>query len=256
MKKNFLFPAVIALVVLFSSCQKGADNDLPQPTQGLKLKTVTEDVRSNGPLGNSVTTYNFSYDGSDRMTSMVDASNAGNKFVFAYPSSSKYTMDIFGDNIFIIHADYFLNSNSMLDSSFQYNDSDTITEKYIYNPAKQLTKFYEYDYSKLTGSDLWNTTTYTYDGAGDLVKSEDTDDYVYTYEYYTDKLVLMPQMMPFSSGSNQKAHLPKKVTLTESGTETASATYTYTFDSKDRVSTVRQDYSDGDVVIKTYTYFD
>jgi YD repeat-containing protein len=118
-----------------------------------------------------------------------------------------------------------------------------------------LTKLYEYDYSKVTGSDLWNTTTYTYDGAGNLVKSEDTDDYVYTYEYYTDKLYLLPQVTPFA-GSNQKTNLLKKLTLTESGTVLGSATYTYTFDSKDRVSTVRQDYSNGDVVIKTYTYFD
>lgn len=254
MKKNFLFLAVIALIILFSACQKEPGNNLP-PTQQLKLKTYTEDVRS-ASWGNSVTTYHLNYDGNDRMTSMVDASGPGNKFVFAYPSSSKYPMDLFVDNIFELHADYFLNNHSMLDSSFQYNNTDdTSTEKYVYNPARQLTKLYEYDYSRVTGSSLWNTTTYTYDGAGNLVKSEDADDYVYTYEYYTDKLYLLPQITPFA-GSNQKTNLLKKLTLTESGTVQASATYTYTFDSKDRVSTVRQDYSDGDVVIKTYTYFD
>ncbi len=253
MKKNFLFLAVIALAIL-SSCQKEVSNT-PLPAASLKIKTYTEDIRS-GILGDFVVTYNLSYDGSGRMISMVDASEPGTKFVFAYPSSSKYTMDLFAENIFELHADYFLNSYSKLDSSFQYNNTgDSMTEKYVYNPARQLTKLYQYDYSKVTGSSLWNTTSYTYDGAGNLVKSEDTDDYVYTYEYYTDKLVLLPELMPFA-GSNQKANLLKKFTLTESGTVTGSATHTYTFDSKDRVSTVKQDYSDGDVVIKTYTYFD
>lgn len=252
MKNNFLFTAVIVLVLL-SSCQKEASNT-PLPAASLKIKTYTEDVRS-AILGNSVTTYNFNYDGNDRMTSMADASNPGNKFVFAYPSSSKYTMDLFIDNIFELHVDYLLNSQLLIDSSFQYNNTeDTSSEKYVYNPAHQLVKLYEYEYYS-TGPDLWNTTTYTYDGAGNLVKSEDTDGYVYTYEYYTDKLVLMPQLIPVMV-ANQKVNLIKKLTLTESGTVTGSANYTYTFDSKDRISTIRHDYSDNDVVIKTFTYFD
>src|SRR5688572_19321340 len=86
MKKNFLFLAVIALVILFSSCQKEASNT-PLPAASLKIKTYTEDVRS-GILGNIVVTYNLSYDGNDRLTSMVDAADPGDKFVFAYPSSS------------------------------------------------------------------------------------------------------------------------------------------------------------------------
>ncbi len=253
MRKNFLFPAVIALVILFSACQKEPGNN-PPPAAQLKLKTYTEDVRSSY-WGNSVTTYNFTYDGNDRMTGMADASDPGNKFVFAYPSSSKYTMDLFVDNIFELHVDYWLNSQSLIDSSLQYNNTeDTSSEKYVYNPAKQLTKLYEYDYYS-TGPSLWNTTVYTYDGAGNLVKSEDTDDYVYTYEYYTDKLVVVPRLVPVMVAS-PKANLLKKTTLTESGTVTASVTYTHTFDSKDRLSTTKEDYSDGDVVIKTYTYFD
>lgn len=252
MKKNFLFSAAIALVIL-SSCQKEASNT-PLPAASLKIKTYTEDVRSS-VLGNSVATFNLSYDGNDRMTSMVDAADPGNKFVFAYPSSSKYTMDLFVDNVFELHVDYLLNSQSLIDSSFQYNNTeDTSAEKYVYNPAHQLIKLYEYDYYS-TGSSLWNTTTYTYDGAGNQVKSEDTDGYVYSYEYYTDKLVLMPQLIPVMV-ANQKVNLIKKLTLTESGTVTGSANYTYTFDSKDRISTIRHDYNDNDVIIKTFTYFD
>ncbi|MFC0773480.1 hypothetical protein [Terrimonas alba] len=252
MKRITLFAAVAVLIAL-SSCQKEPSNT-PLPAASLKVKTYTEDVRS-GMWGNSVTTYNLSYDGNNRLTGMTDAANPGNKFVYAYPSSSKYTLDLFVDNTLELHADYLLNSKSLVDSTFQYNNTgDTMTEKYIYNPAGQLTKLYEYDYYN-TSSDLWNTTTYTYDGAGNLVKSQDTDDYVNTFEYYTDKLYLAPQLVPVTV-PNQKANLLKKVTLAESGTVMGSATSTYTFDSKDRISTVRTEYSDGDVVIKTFTYFD
>jgi hypothetical protein len=253
MKKITLFAAAAAVLVIVSSCQKEPAND-PLPAASLKIKTYTEDVRSS-VFGNSVTTYNLSYDGNNRLTSMTDVSSPGNKFVYAYPSSSKYTMDLFVDNILEIHADYFLNNRSLIDSSFQYNNTDdTLTEKYIYNSANQLTKLYEYFYWDNI-SHLEATTNHTYDGAGNLIKSEDTDDYVYTYEYYTDKLYLQPQLIPVTV-LQQKANLLKKVTLTESGSVTGSGTSTYTFDSKDRISTVKTDYSDGDVVIKTFTYFD
>ena len=156
MKRITLFAAVAAVMVAVSSCQKETDYNDPLPTESLKIKTYTEDVRSS-IFGNSVTTYNLTYDGNDRVTNMTDASNPGNKFVWAYPSSSKFTLDLFNDNIFELHVDYFLNSHSLIDSSFQYNNtSDTSTEKYIYNPAHQLTKLYEYDYYG-NGPELWNT---------------------------------------------------------------------------------------------------
>jgi YD repeat-containing protein len=253
MRRINLLLAFVAVIIVFASCQKEPANS-PLPDASLKVKTYTVDVRS-AVLGNSVTTYNLSYDGNNRLVSMIEATNPGNKFVYAYPSSAKYTMDLFIDNALEIHADYLLNGQSLIDSSVQYNSSaDTITEKYVYNSAKQLTKLYEYDYWDNT-SYLWNTTTYTYDGAGNLIKSQDTDDYVYTYEYYTDKVYLSPQLIPVTV-AQQKANLLKKVTLAESGTVTGSATSTYTFDNKDRISTARTDYSDGDVVIKTFTYFD
>jgi YD repeat-containing protein len=105
------------------------------------------------------------------------------------------------------------------------------------------------------GTSLEVTTGYTYDVAGNLVKSEDSDGYVYTFEYYADKIYLSPQIIPMLV-PGEKANLVKKMTLTEDGNLQGTVDYTYTFDSKDRISTVRHDTSDGDVVIKTYTYFD
>ena len=253
MKRITLIAAVATVIVTLSSCQKETASNNPLPAQSLKVKTYKEDVRSI-LWGNFATTYNLSYDGNDRLVNMVDATDPGNKFVWAYPSSSKYTMDLFSGNIFELHVDYFLNSHSLIDSSFQYNStSDTSTEKYIYNPAHQVTKLYEYDYYG-NGPELWNITTYTYDVAGNLVKSEDTDDFVYTYEYYTDKVYTLPETIPVTV-PKEKANLVKKVTFTD-GFDTETVNYTYTFDNKDRISTTRYDISNGDVVILTYTYFD
>src|SRR5688572_27431910 len=252
MRRITLFAAVATVMVALSSCQKDTGSNNPLPAQSLKIKTYTEDVRSS-IFGNSVITYNVSYDGNDRLVSVIQANNPGNKFLYAYPSSSKYTVDIFNDNILEIHVDYFLNGQSLIDSSFQYNStSDTSTEKYIYNSAHQVTKLYEYDYYG-SGPELWNITDYTYDAAGNLVKAEDSD-FVYTYEYYTDKVYVMPQTIPVTV-PNEKANLVKKATVTD-GFDVGTASYTYTFDTKDRISTVREDFSNGDVVIKTYTYFD
>lgn len=253
MKKNFYpFALVAFIVIVFTSCQKESADKLT--THSLKVKTYTEDVTSSY-WGNSVTTYNLSYDSGDRLVNLADAANPGNKFVFAYPSSSKYSMDIFNNNVKDLHVDYLLNSQSLIDSSFQYNNTgDTLTEKYIYNAARQLTTLHQYDYSVITGANLWKTTSYTYDGGGNMIKSEDSDQ-TSTYEYYTDKVYLMPQLMPMLAAS-QKASLLKKVTLSVNGNVLGSTSNTYTFDSKDRISTIRYDYSDGTMATRTFTYFD
>ena len=253
MKRNLFSFALVALtVIVLSSCQKESSDN--PATNSLKIKTYTEEVTS-GTFGNSTTTFNLAYDSEDRLVSLVDAANAGNKFVFAYPSSSKYTMDIFNNSVHDIHIDYLINSQSLIDSSFQYNNTgDTLTEKYVYNASRKLAKLHQYDYSVITGASLWNTVSYTYDGAGNMVKSEDNQQSI-THEYYTDKVNLMPQLVP-TLAPVQKVNLLKKTTLTVNGNVLGSTTNTYTFDSKDRISTMRYDYSDGSVVTRTFTYFD
>ncbi len=253
MKKIILFAAVIA--VALSSCQKEAGNTPQLPTESIKVRTYTEDIRS-AYYGNSVTTYNLSYDASDRLTGMADNANPGNKFVFAYPTASKYTFDLFMDNAFELHVDYLLDGQSRVDSSFQFvNTGDTMTEKYSYDAAGRVSMLRQYDYSTISGISLEITSHYTYDGAGNLVKAEDSEGYVDTFEYYADKVYLTPQIIP-ALVPGEKASLVKKMTLAEDGTLLGTIDYTYTFDSKDRISTTRQETSDGDVVVKMYTYFD
>ncbi|MEP7376396.1 MAG: hypothetical protein ABI675_23565 [Chitinophagaceae bacterium] len=251
MKKIAFHLLVISSVILFSSCQKDTGGDLPTSTD--RVKSYTEDITS-GLIGNSVTTYNLTYDGSNRITGLVSASNPGDKFLYTYNSATTFSMEIFNSNVRVIHEDFFLNGNSWPDSTYQYNNTgDTSTEKNVYNGNNQIIKLYEYDYSKITGPDLWNTTTYTYDAGGNLVKTQDTDDVITTYEYYPDLVYISPVTQPYSHPV--KHQLLKKNTLSLNGSIAGSATYTYTFDSNNRVSTEKAVLSDGSIIVKTYTYF-
>ena len=86
------------------------------------------------------------------------------KFQFAYATDDTYSMDLYTYGaLSIFDEKYWVNSASLMDSTFQYNDTqDTSTEKYIYNADKQLAQLKEYDYSNAV-SVLANTTSYTYE---------------------------------------------------------------------------------------------
>lgn len=249
--KKFLYLSVLVVIsVTFLSCQKEAE---PGPdTTTYKVKTYTEDIVSN-TWGDQTVTFNLSYDASDRVTAMTDASNPGNRFEFAYKTGG-YSMDLYNLDALEIHEDFFLDANNLIDSTVQYNSTgDTSTSKHLYNSNKQLITTLEYDYSILTGSELWNTVNYTYDGSGNLVRSVDTDKYEEIFEYYADQVSVMPGLSPYSIPKKQ--NLLKKFTVKSNGTLLGSAEYTYTFDSKGRISTQKVIDSDGGTVTKTFTYF-
>lgn len=251
MKKNFICFTIIASLILFSSCQKEVDGD-PDVVVTDKVKTYTEEVISDD-LGNFTVTFNLSYDANDRITAMTSSTDPGSKFAFTYKTGS-YSMDLYDSGVWEIHEDYFLNGNSLVDSAFQYNNTeDTSTTKYVYNGNSQLVKMYQYEYSHVTGPELWNIINYTYDAGGNLVSTLDTYNYAETYEYYPDLVYAMPAITPFANLRKQR--LLKKYTLSINGSPVGSASYTYTFDNKNRLSTQRAEDTDGNIVTKTFTYF-
>lgn len=251
MKKIIANLFTCGLVCFIFSCQKGTNDDLPAATD--KVKTYTEDITSPS-FGHIVTTYNLNYDASDRITSMVSTSNAGDKFVYSYPSDNTIWSDLYVGGALGIHYEGYYKNNS-IDSAFQYNDSgDSSTEKYIYNSSGYFIKSYEYNYSKITGAVLDNTITYTYDAGGNQLKAEGTDTNVETFEYYSDKVYLYPLIGPAVLPA-VKRNLLKSHTLTSNGFHVGTGNYTYTFDSNDRISTWTETTDDGTVVIKTFTYF-
>ena len=237
----------IALIMLFAACSKEKSViDPSNPTNISKVKTYTEDLTAGGT--HSAVTYDLAYDNSNRLISMISESSAGDKFLFKY-NTNNFTGDIYAANNLSIHEIFFMNSNSFVDSTFQYNDTqDTSTEKYIYNSAKQIITLKEYDYSNTGGSQLNNTTHYTYDSNGNQVSA--SDDYSVTkYDYTTlvNNLVFGPVNIPMNKNF-------VKTTSVTSGGQTDVLHHAYTFDGSGRLSTEKITTDTGEILIKTYTY--
>ncbi len=239
---------IIFTAVAFNSCQKEINNTDPVVPTGNRIKTYTEDVTSGG--AHNVVTFNLAYDANDRIISLTSAASPGDRFVYQY-SNGGLTMDIYNSNQLNIHEVFFLNSNSLVDSTFQYNDTnDSLTEKYLYNSSKQLATLKSYNYSQVTGSVLDNVENYTYDSNGNAIKV--TDNYsVTTYDYYTNLPGNFAGIVPyFPAGKN----LVKTTTVTDAG-GTTTLNHTYTFDTANRITTEKIVAGSGEIVIKTYTYY-
>ena len=241
MRKTRLFFAVIISVTFFS-CKKENAND---PARTSKVKTYTEDYT----LGNThiVYTFNLNYDSEGRLVSMVSTTSQGDRFEYAY-QNGEATLDIFHSNAVTVHENFYLNNNSQVDSTFQYNDTnDSTSEKYFYNGKKQIIKMIEYTYSngKATAD---NVTNYTYDATGNLISEVDYYSQT-TYDYYPDLSYHLNLGLSF---------LPETINLVKTTTVSYGTTqvvnHSYTFDSNSRLSTEKAVGDNGEIVIKTYTY--
>lgn len=249
MNKTYLFIISFCASLFILSCQK--ELSTTGGTGGnisMKLKTYGESYTSPGS-GGATEIFNVSYDGSDRISGLISASAPGNKFTFTYPTPEKVVMNIFTNGSVEITVNYFL-KNGLVDSNFQTTSSlDTLSSKYFYTSGRVITeKDYEYDF----GPKLSNIITFTYDANGNIIKNQGTDGEVETYTYYMDKLNTTPVVfppLPFT-GKN----LIRTYTLSSGGSIDTSYTATYTFDSDNRMTAIKETYTDGTVVIKTFVY--
>ena len=246
MKSKTLTLLSIGIALFLAACQKDKQPDANSNV--LKVKNYSEKVVSSD--GDSiVANYNLSYDANNRITALSQVEVPGNKFLFTYESDNKYSMEIYLKGALSIHEDFFLNSRHSIDSTYQYNDEeDTTSEKYLYNANNQLTTVKEF-YNSVVD----NVTTYTYDNNGNVVKTTDTDNQVETFDYYPDLVYAMPFTTPLQSAI--PAHLVKNHKITSNGYVVANIVSTYTFDSKNRISTITQTLDDGGVATQTFTYF-
>lgn len=246
MKNKITLLTLIIAAILISSCgkEKGPDNN------GDRVKSYTEEMSTSG--GSFSMAFTLSYDGEKRITAITPVTAGEGKFVFTYPSKDKYTMALHNSGNIEIQQDFLL-LNSLLDSTIQYNAfKDTMSEKYNYNAAKLLTSKFEYEH--YLGPKLVNVTQYTYDAAGNMIRSSDRDGIVETFTYYADLIYSLPAIAPFSNFSG-KTQLIKSHQSSHSGTLMESTVTTYTFDSKNRIETVKETTSDGTVMTKSFTYF-
>jgi hypothetical protein len=248
MKNSMLFPALAGLFFL-TSCKK--DNNTPNTNSSALPKTYTEDIRSS-VIGNSLTVYNLTYDENNRIKSMV-ATPAPPvlQIVYTYVPDNTYVMNLYTYGSLNITEKFWVNSASLMDSTFQFNDTqDTTTEKYLYNADKQLLQINEYDYSNGISSPS-NTTIYTYDANGNPVTESDDQGKFVTYDYYTDLTNTLTMGAVYTYHSKNMI----KTATTQSGGTQVTATHYYNFDSsnrliKDSIATTGTDL----IAIKSYTY--
>lgn len=242
-------------VIVLGSCQKELSiqvNNPFTPALGNKVLTYSETDTVTGPGGPVIYSDSFrlTYDGNDRLLSLTNVLSPGDNFIFAYGTGS-YTMLLNVNNAPDVHEVFYLNSHPFVDSTFQYNSTnDSSTEKYTYDASWRLSSLKEYDYSAATGSVLSNQTNYTYDANGNMLTETDiTTGEIYNYEYYSDlNTVFMGQV--YAPGNK---NLVKKTIYTD-GVDTVISSYTYTFDSLNRVTSERAVSDNGLISVKRYTY--
>ncbi len=245
-----LVAGLVAMLSL-SSCQKEIipiDTGTVGDTVSNRVLTYTEDATSSS--GQFVNTFNVTYDASGRLMSLISASSPGDKFIYQYSSNNTFTMDLYNSNILSIHVDFFVNSFSLVDSTFQYNDTqDSSAEKYLYNSTKQLVQIKDYEYINTIMPVLADTRNFLYDNAGNIIKVTGNFSET-TYEYYPNLVNTITLGMVYLTIN----HNLIKTTVITSGGITNTLNHTYTFDSKNRLSTETITADNGEILIKTYTY--
>ncbi|MBS1914692.1 MAG: hypothetical protein JST87_00310 [Bacteroidetes bacterium] len=251
MKSKFLIVVATVLFLLLTACKKSNSNNGTGTDSKYKLKTYIEDA-SQSSLG-LVDTFAVSYDGNNRITGL---SSPLVSTLYTY-SSNSFTVDVLENGQPSIHEIDYINSSSLVDSSFQYNDTnDSTTEKYIYS-GTQLVTLKEYNYSKVSGSQIEAQDDYTYDNNGNVIKDVNSDGMgninTLTTVTYTDMpltLNLGPVYLPIISKYLQASKTVKDAF----GNLQESVTFSYTFDSSGRVTQETDTIDDGEIIIKKYIY--
>jgi YD repeat-containing protein len=249
MKLKPLTALIIICASALFSCKKSSNSNTQNNPN--KLKLYIEDA-SQTPLG-IIDTFTVSYDADSRITALTSLSE---KFVYTY-SNSSFTLDLYQNNALSIHEILFLNNQSYIDSTFQYdNTSDSTTEKYNYN-GKLLSRLTSYIYSS-SGSQIDTQDDYVYDNNGNLTTDTQTDGFgdvntISTFTY-TGKILnfsIQPFYFPVKS-----ENLPATQVQTDGvGDTLASVTYAYTFDSQGRViAETDTDSVSGYTLVKRYVY--
>ena len=243
-----IFITLIGASILFHSCSK--EKSPANNPQNYKVKTYTEEISSS--YGSFSATFTFRYDNENRILAMIPEDFPENKFSFTYPSNDQYSMELYTDGVLEIKEDFFMR-NSLLDSTIQYNAAkDTMSEKYYYNANKLLISKIEFEHA--SGPQITNSIQFTYDVAGNMVKSMDANRKIETFDYYPDLVYAMPKIAPFVQNM-QKSQLVKNSIVTMNGRMVKTSVTTYTFDNEDRISSIKETLSDGTVATKSFTYY-
>jgi hypothetical protein len=253
--KKIAFALLTGIVLFSASCQKeiadtiGSSVDstgTPITGSSSLVKTYTE-KQITGSDSTSIT-FNLSYDASNRITSIVSAANAGDRFVYRYNTNKTYTMDLYNQNVLSIASTFFLNSFNLPDSMVQINDTqDTSTTKILYDTNKRPVQQREYDRAG-GASVLLETSFYEYDNNGNIIaETSGSERTTYTYSSLLNNL----NMGDIYGYKNKNL---AQTTVTNRTGANITLSHTYTFDSQNRLTSEKITGSTGEVLTKTYTY--
>jgi hypothetical protein len=242
--------SLVTLLVLNTSCKK----DKAAGVSGRqKLASYTEDITAQGN-GHTIETFNVSYDGQDRITSIVSTTKPGHRFDYKYINNDKFTFEQIEDNRLMLHRDYFINAEiGKVDSFYQIKiTGDTTAFKNFYDKENRILKQKEYLISYMLPPVWYNTIDYVYDTKGILTKkTESFAEASYRYdEEFKNTTLLEPGYIP----SQEK--LPSH-TYSIRFSITTTTEHFYTYDGQGRLATEKAVESDGSrqtIKIRTYTY--
>jgi hypothetical protein len=247
--KNITLIAFLSAIGFLTACKKNGGTDANGNPN--KLKWYIENAVSGG--SNVTDSFSVSYDNNNRLIAL---SSPQLKLVYAYPSSKTFTLDLYEYGQLDIHEIAYINSASLLDSTFQYNNTyDTTTEKYIYN-GNLLMREITYDYSGHVSA-ISSQDDYTYDNNGNMIKDVNSDGFgninymsIFTYTDKPTNVLVTPTYYPQPS-----KFLPATQQLADGGGNVyAVVNYTYVFDSSGRLTKETDTDTSGDVDTKTYVY--
>ncbi|HVY76356.1 MAG TPA: hypothetical protein VG890_16115 [Puia sp.] len=231
MKWKLLAPAALTGIFTLSTCKK--DNSAPGNHAASLPKAMTKEVVSVW-LGTQKDSSLLSYDGENRLTSIVSVTTPGFKITYQYNSDNTVEMNELSGQAEIYNK-IWIGANHYADSVYRYNnETDTTGTKYTYNASNQLIQQQNYVYSHLVNPYPYpgNRYLYSYDNNGNATR-EDNDLATTLYEYYTNLV------NPFSLTSLETfVPMMKNLVKTEttaSGGSTLVITHTYQFDDKNRL---------------------
>lgn len=241
--------AFACLLFFMVSCKKNSGTDADGNPN--KLKWYIENYTSG--TNHLIDSFSITYDNSDRIASL---SSPLIKLVYGYANSKTNTLDIYEYGQPSLHENAFINGNSLVDSSLQYDfTGDTSTERYLYTGGL-LTRDITYNYSS-SGSSISTQDDYTYDNNANMIKEVTSDGYgttqsisTFTYTTHPVNVTINPPFFPASS-----KYLPDTQKQTDGGGNLlATVVYVYTFDGSGRLTKETDTASDGEVIVKTYVY--
>jgi YD repeat-containing protein len=251
----------VSLFAIFSSCKKEvAFNNPAAPSTDTTVTNTTTTNTTNSTntkaflvknsvatINNSSDEYNYLYDDQGRLLSRISPTGE-NKYIYKYNSDNSFTMDFFKNDVLSLHDLYYVNDLKFIDSTVRinYDTKDTTTKKNIFDANKLLVQVKEYNL--VNGSSvLTNTTTAEY-ANGNVTREYNTNNNQIQYEYTNDLFTLNVGLIYNTRNKN----LIK--TATYSGFYNKVVSYSSTFDSLNRITSVTAKEGGNTISITIYNY--